>query len=65
MPLVDVTYDRTLDEEVLRRLTELLPDVVAEAVDCQRSRGSDLRDRVTSRSASTRSRGTTSANSTL
>lgn len=34
MPLIDVTYDDTLDEQLLRRLRELLPDVVAEAVDC-------------------------------
>lgn len=34
MPLIDVTHDDTLDEERLRRLRELLPDVVAEAVDC-------------------------------
>jgi hypothetical protein len=34
MPLVDVTYDRGLDNEVLRRLVETLPDAVAEAVDC-------------------------------
>jgi hypothetical protein len=34
MPLIDVTYDGTVSEEVLRRLGELLPDVVAEAVEC-------------------------------
>jgi hypothetical protein len=34
MPLIDVTYDGTLDEEVLHRLVEVLPDAVAEAVDC-------------------------------
>jgi hypothetical protein len=34
MPLIDVTYDGTLGEEVLHRLGELLPDVVSEAVDC-------------------------------
>lgn len=34
MPLIDVTYDVTVEEKVLRRLGELLPDVVAEAVDC-------------------------------
>jgi hypothetical protein len=34
MPLIDVTYDRTVGEEVLRRLGELLPDVVSEAVEC-------------------------------
>ena len=34
MPLVDVTYDDTVHEDVLRRLGELLPDIVAEAVVC-------------------------------
>jgi len=34
MPLIDVTYDGTVDEEVLRRLGELLPTVVGEAVEC-------------------------------
>jgi hypothetical protein len=34
MPLIDVTYDRKIGEEVLRRLGELLPDVVGEAVEC-------------------------------
>ncbi len=34
MPLIDVTYDGTVGEEVLRRLGELLPDVVGEAVEC-------------------------------
>lgn len=34
MPLIEVTYDATVDETVLHRLGELLPDVVAEAVDC-------------------------------
>ena len=34
MPLVDVTYDRAVGEEVLRRLAETLPDAVSEAVDC-------------------------------
>jgi hypothetical protein len=34
MPLIDVTYDGTVGEDVLHRLIELLPDVVAEAVDC-------------------------------
>jgi hypothetical protein len=33
MPLIDVTYDGTLGEEVLHRLAEILPDAVAEAVD--------------------------------
>jgi hypothetical protein len=34
MPLIDVTYDGKVDAEVLRRLGELLPDVVGEAVEC-------------------------------
>jgi hypothetical protein len=34
MPLVEVTYDEKLGEEVLRRLGALLPEVVSEAVDC-------------------------------
>lgn len=34
MPLIDVTYDDTLDEPLLHRLRELLPDIVSEAVDC-------------------------------
>jgi hypothetical protein len=34
MPLIDVTYDGTVSEEVLHRLREILPDTVAEAVDC-------------------------------
>lgn len=34
MPLIDVTYDGTVGEEVLRRLGELLPDVVGGAVEC-------------------------------
>jgi hypothetical protein len=34
MPLIDVTYDERMDEEVLRRLGELLPAVVGEAVEC-------------------------------
>ncbi|HEV2373549.1 MAG TPA: hypothetical protein VGS19_15420 [Streptosporangiaceae bacterium] len=34
MPLIDVTYDESVDEEVLRRLGELLPAVVGEAVEC-------------------------------
>jgi hypothetical protein len=33
MPLIDVTYDQKVGEEVLRRLGELLPAVVGEAVD--------------------------------
>jgi hypothetical protein len=34
MPLIDVTYDRSVGEAVLRRLGELLPAVVGEAVEC-------------------------------
>jgi hypothetical protein len=34
MPLIDVTYDATVGEEVLHRLGEVLPDAVAEAVEC-------------------------------
>ena len=34
MPLIDVTYDGKVGEEVLRRLGELLPDVVGSAVEC-------------------------------
>jgi hypothetical protein len=34
MPLIDVTYDGSVDDEVLRRLGELLPAVVGEAVEC-------------------------------
>jgi len=34
MPLIDVTYDDTVGGETLRRLAELLPGAVAEAVDC-------------------------------
>jgi hypothetical protein len=34
VPLVDVTHDDTIDERRLRRLAELLPEIVAEAVDC-------------------------------
>ena len=34
MPLIDVTYGATVDQKILHRLGELLPDVVAEAADC-------------------------------
>jgi hypothetical protein len=34
MPLIDVTYDGSVGEEVLRRLAELLPAVVGDAVEC-------------------------------
>jgi hypothetical protein len=34
MPLIDVTYDGSVDQETLRRLGEQLPAVVGEAVEC-------------------------------
>ena len=34
MPLIDVTYVGTVGEQALRRLGELRPDVVGEAVEC-------------------------------
>ena len=34
MPLIDVTYDGSVSEESLRRLAEVLPAIVSEAVDC-------------------------------
>ena len=34
MPLVDVAYDSSVPESVLRQLGELLPNLVAAAVDC-------------------------------
>lgn len=34
MPLIDVTYDDTIDEPLLHQLGRLLPDIVSEAVDC-------------------------------
>src|SRR5215469_1384043 len=34
MPFVEVVYDSTITEPMLRRLAELLPDLVAEAVAC-------------------------------
>ncbi len=34
MPLVDVTYSTDVSDEELRRLLQLLPDLIAEAVDC-------------------------------
>ncbi len=34
MPLVDITYARTVDEHALRELAGVLPELVAEAVDC-------------------------------
>jgi hypothetical protein len=34
MPLIDVTYDGKLSEDILHRLAEALQDAVAEAVEC-------------------------------
>jgi hypothetical protein len=34
MPLIDVTYHHSVPESDLRRLADLLPDVVAHAVEC-------------------------------
>ncbi len=34
MPLIDITYDRSVGDEVLRQLGELLPEAVAEAIEC-------------------------------
>jgi hypothetical protein len=34
VPFVEVVYDSTITEAMLRKLTELLPDLVAEAVAC-------------------------------
>ena len=34
MPLIDVSYDQTLSEAELLRLADVLPEIVAEAVDC-------------------------------
>lgn len=34
MPLIDVTYDSAVGDNVLHRLAELLPDLVSEAVEC-------------------------------
>jgi len=34
VPLVDITYDASVGEQLLRELAEQLPDVVAEAVAC-------------------------------
>ena len=39
MPLIDVTYGGRVKEEALRRLGELLPAVVGEAVECARVDG--------------------------
>lgn len=35
MPIIDVTFDDTVNESLLRKLGQILPDLVAEAVDCQ------------------------------
>jgi hypothetical protein len=34
VPLIDVTYDSTVSDDSLRRLGEILPAIVSEAVDC-------------------------------
>jgi hypothetical protein len=34
VPLIDVTYDSSVSEDSLRRLGEVLPAIVSEAVDC-------------------------------
>ena len=34
MPLVDITYAHSVDEEVMRQLHDVLPDLVSEAVEC-------------------------------
>ena len=34
MPLIDVTYHHSVPDRELRRLADLLPDVVAQAVEC-------------------------------
>ena len=34
MPLIDVSYDSTVSDSELRRLCEILPAIVSEAVDC-------------------------------
>ena len=34
MPLIDVTYDSSVPEDQLRRLGQVLPAIVSEAVDC-------------------------------
>ncbi len=34
VPLIDVTHDESVGEETLRRLAEVLPDLVSEAVEC-------------------------------
>ncbi len=34
MPLIDVSYATSVSEQLLRTLGDVLPDIVAEAVDC-------------------------------
>jgi hypothetical protein len=34
LPLIDVRYDSSVPEDLLRRLGEILPAIVSEAVDC-------------------------------
>lgn len=34
MPLIEITFHASVDEQTLRQLGELLPDAVAEAVEC-------------------------------
>ncbi len=34
MPFIEVIYDDTIEEPILRQLGQLLPDVVSEAVEC-------------------------------
>jgi hypothetical protein len=34
VPLIDITYDPTVGEDVLRRLVRVLPGLVAEAIEC-------------------------------
>ena len=34
VPLIDITYTQTVDDEILRQLREVLPDFVSEAVEC-------------------------------
>jgi hypothetical protein len=34
MPLIDVTYGKALKDDLLRRLADVLPDLVGQAVEC-------------------------------
>ena len=34
VPLIDITYESTVGKDILRRLATVLPDLVADAVDC-------------------------------